>query len=486
VNEIDLKAETLLNEQAHDASSEINHEINQSRLQLIDAIRQCEKHNLDCLELSESGHVEENNELIFNKFCFLVQNETRQQQPTAAFTDPVSQQNILDCHLIVTDKYISSLNLKYFKELLKYEGPAKNRHELKQLDERNNFFFDLKHPYEYNSVCCMDIEFTTRLSRNELVITVKYEDLFKLNRVRLINFYIDSIRPDALFLFKDIRNLELWYSRFKIEDLLHLVGLFRANCCATTSITTKPRVSILLSNSEIKRADFRQIKMLNINVLKLNSRVYLIENFSKSMKLSDVGLDEFVSLDELDLCASQFEFNEPSQFLNLTNLVRLSLHGHRCFKSIVDGLFNGLACLEYLDLNSNEISCIETNAFAPLVKLKCLILISNKLESLSGGRFVGLGSLKRLKLNNNCISEIGQDAFLGLGELEDLDLSGNKLRSVEPYAFDHLTLLKCLNLKENDVVAVWNEVLIKLPVLQTLYSNTEDAAFVRVQGLVPK
>jgi hypothetical protein len=28
--------------------------------------------------------------------------------------------------------------------------------------------------------------------------------------------------------------------------------------------------------------------------------------------------------------------------------------------------------------------------------------------------------------------------------------------------------------------------LIKLPVLQTLYSNTEDAAFVRVQGLVPK
>jgi hypothetical protein len=419
INEIDQLAEKLIQSYERQANGDAIQSVNDSRHELIKAVKSCEKCNFEYLYKTSNKQL--TNQELFKTFCFVITQESKSQEIYSS----------INCQLIILDYYMNEVEISLFRQLLNFKGPAKSQNELKSVEYENSFF-ELKYPKDYSALYCMDVDFELKLNHIQRIIRCKYEDLVKMSCLRLVNFYVDFIKPDALFLFKNIKRLELWYSRFKVEDLFQLVKLFKP-----------AELAVFLSNTEIKRTEFQRLKELDIKCLKLNSRVYLIDKYSDSIKLSDVSLNEFTSLEELDLCAGQFKFTEPGQFFNLKNLVSLRLHSHQ-LKSICEGLFDGLVNLEFLDLNNNGILDVAVNAFEGLEKLKCLVLIANCLESVKCGQFNSLGSLKKLKLNNNKIKTIEKDAFASLKSLEELDLRGNDVNLAESLTCDYFVRVNLL------------------------------------------
>lgn len=133
-----------------------------------------------------------------------------------------------------------------------------------------------------------------------------------------------------------------------------------------------------------------------------------------------------------------------------------------------DTTFMGLKNLKILELSTNRISQIESNAFRRLTKLTVLNLgivcsryflfmcgnlnfpkISerNNLKSLDGRIFNRLHSLTKLMLSSNPLERLNDDdTFMGLNNLELLQLSWSQISQIEPDAFQGLTKLTRLDL----------------------------------------
>ena len=83
--------------------------------------------------------------------------------------------------------------------------------------------------------------------------------------------------------------------------------------------------------------------------------------------------------------------------------------------------------LHKLDLQGNDISSIENNAFVLTPHLEVLDLSRNKLQSIQRHTFTGLKNLKKLRLNDNQIQTLVEGSFDSLISLEKLELSDNTL-----------------------------------------------------------
>ena len=90
------------------------------------------------------------------------------------------------------------------------------------------------------------------------------------------------------------------------------------------------------------------------------------------------------------------------------------------------GMFQGLRSLRYLDLRSNAIEDIDSEAFLPLKKCTSLQLSQNELTSLRAEMLKGLRSLQTLDLHSNQISFIGPGTF-SRTPLLNLNLNNNQL-----------------------------------------------------------
>ncbi|XP_068611526.1 amphoterin-induced protein 2-like [Brachionichthys hirsutus] len=93
----------------------------------------------------------------------------------------------------------------------------------------------------------------------------------------------------------------------------------------------------------------------------------------------------------------------------------------------VDWSAQTLGRLVALVLRRNDISNIESNAFAATPRLLHLDLSSNRLAVLNSSVFAGLKELKELLLFGNQITQIDPGAFSDLHSLQRLYLSGNRL-----------------------------------------------------------
>ena len=74
-----------------------------------------------------------------------------------------------------------------------------------------------------------------------------------------------------------------------------------------------------------------------------------------------------------------------------------------------------------LELQENDISVIENNAFNNLPDLRYLYLHSNKITSIKSDMFNNLTKLYWLQLQNNNISVIKNNTFNNLPSLEELE-----------------------------------------------------------------
>jgi Leucine-rich repeat (LRR) protein len=111
-----------------------------------------------------------------------------------------------------------------------------------------------------------------------------------------------------------------------------------------------------------------------------------------------------------------------SEFPNL-NGISIVFYNLPALKS---GFFKSeLEKIEYLDLKGNQIETIEPNAFQHLIKLKWVLLSTNKLQALSHKLFENNPGLIYMDLRNNQINSIHPNFFDGLQKLKLVKLSGN-------------------------------------------------------------
>ena len=124
-----------------------------------------------------------------------------------------------------------------------------------------------------------------------------------------------------------------------------------------------------------------------------------------------------------------------------------------------------------LNLDLNQISSIENDAFINLKKLENLSISNNFLRNLTSNNFFYLYNLKFLNLSFNQIESIESNTFISLNKLIIMDLSFNRLLSIEPNLFIGLDNLEELNLQSETKIQLNNQSFSYLKSLTNFYLN---------------
>jgi len=114
-------------------------------------------------------------------------------------------------------------------------------------------------------------------------------------------------------------------------------------------------------------------------------------------------------------------------------------------------LFQNLKHLRYLSMKDNRIPIIPKHLFVNLDKLEFLDVQQNEIEMINSDMFQGLNSLSALFLHRNKLQYLANDTFTTVLSMTILDLSDNQIVSIEIGAFLPLKNLVCLIVWGNPV-----------------------------------
>lgn len=176
-------------------------------------------------------------------------------------------------------------------------------------------------------------------------------------------------------------------------------------------------VELVLSDNKIKNFELSQMQYLELlnltnnsisstkwnTLVPITSLKTLLVAWNKIKNVSDLNLDQFNQVKDLDLSYNQIESIQRIHFQNLS------------------------LSLEKLNLESNSINFVE---FGNLVNLKTLYLRSNMIERISSNTFSNLIELREIYLENNKITLIDQDSFTQTISLTLLNLRNNSLQTI--------------------------------------------------------
>eukprot|EP00435_Cladocopium_sp_Y103_P040199 s549_g10.t3 len=163
-------------------------------------------------------------------------------------------------------------------------------------------------------------------------------------------------------------------------------------------------------------------------------------------------------------------------------------------------LFQGLRCLEHLDLTRSQLQEFHEDAFRGLERLKMLSASENNITQLSAAVLRHLPALEQLLLGGkddqetgrtivegNPIEELGAAILKRNPKLRVIDLSLNKLRHIDPAAFQGLRQLQTLDLGYNkltNITASTFQGLVQLQTLDLWHNELTNIAAGTFQGLV--
>ena len=137
-------------------------------------------------------------------------------------------------------------------------------------------------------------------------------------------------------------------------------------------------------------------------------------------------------------------------FHDLLSLMHLTLHENRLTKlHQYNRLFDGLKCLQNLEIDNNVIVKWPARMLTELINLKVLLGNSNQLEMIEANAFQGLLNLTFLQLSNNSLTHLDHDLFVDMVSLAYLDLSLNQLKTISN--IQHLTKLTLFFLRNNSL-----------------------------------
>jgi hypothetical protein len=137
-------------------------------------------------------------------------------------------------------------------------------------------------------------------------------------------------------------------------------------------------------------------------------------------------------------------------FEGLASLQRLDLDDNQ-LTALPEGALQGLASLQKLYLNNNQLATFTEGTFEGLALLQELYLFNNSLTALPEGNFKGLASLQKLHLDNNQFTTLPEGAFEGLASLQQVSLFNNQLTTLPEGIFDGLVSLQRIWLWNNTI-----------------------------------
>ena len=191
----------------------------------------------------------------------------------------------------------------------------------------------------------------------------------------------------------------------------------------------------------------------------------------------------------LDLSSNQISNLQSEAFKRLPNLQYLYLSANQ-IGEVPTQAFRCLFWLKQLTLNSNKISIVHVDSFFDLVRIQNLDLSSNNLSQVPLDTFTNLKTLEKLHLQHNSFSELRSDMFSGLSNLQLLNISHNSgINSTQSDAFAGLSKLKVLDLSHNSLsvfdASSFNG-LTTLSVLDLGYNYISDVSFLGHSDVLKK
>lgn len=300
------------------------------------------------------------------------------------------------------------------------------------------------------------------------------KSLPNLNDFRIADGNLVNIEEDALSDIQKITFLDLTnnaisnvsVSQFSWNKELEVLGLGRnplKQIHPKTFSSVKNLIVLTLDYSGLDNAvweslyPFRQLKDLQLqgnSVTMLNRTVLRSLSSLRNLdlgdnRISDLSTEMFQAMAELQfLHVNQNNLTEirNNTFLGLQKLVALDLRGNR-IKTIEKGAFSHFISLAELDLSNNCLS--EIPSFNNATTLQSLDLSSNYIQLLSSNALKGLQNLQNLVLFNNSIKQIETGVFRFVPALQTADFSFNEIHRILKETFEGLQQLSTLFLQNN-------------------------------------
>lgn len=179
-------------------------------------------------------------------------------------------------------------------------------------------------------------------------------------------------------------------------------------------------------------------------------------------------LDDFQNLKYLILSSNNVSYVDKDLLADLGNLTGLNLRENNLH--LIDGFFDYIPGLQWLELGDNALQSIELGTFDNLKNLTLLNLWKNRLTMPQLGIFDELIALKTLDLNTNYMIELPEHIFAKLENLEILNLSRNNFTHLPKDLLRNNTKLHTFSLLDNkrNMTTLPNEFFANLTELQVL------------------
>jgi len=279
-------------------------------------------------------------------------------------------------------------------------------------------------------------------------LTSFHTDQFATN-TKLENLYLGNnlVGPNFLgvevsdTLFESLIDLKrLWLDSNKLQRIL-----------PNTFLANTKLVDLNLNSNELPNLESGAFNGLG-ELLYLG----LYDNLLGPQLPADV-FNPLVKLDGLDLRINKLKSFPSNQFSQNTKLKNLYMGNNLIGPNLTgvelpNTLFAPLVELQRLRLDSNKLQRILPNTFLTNTKLRDFNLNSNELSNLESGAFNGLGELLYLGLFDNLLGpQLPADVLNPLVKLDTLDFRINKLKSFPANQFSQNTKLQNLYLSINEI-----------------------------------
>lgn len=227
------------------------------------------------------------------------------------------------------------------------------------------------------------------------------------------------------------------------------------------------------------------------------------------------SFEGFPNLQILDLSGNNIANIEPGAFKNLGNDTIVSLELNQ-LEEIKKGIFNGLKILA-LNLASNQITSIDSEAFDDMPNLEVINVNINKLKTWNSDWFkrtpnlskvyFGYNQIEKIPANafknihgekpgnngtveyttlllaGNQISDISDAAFVGHKRFGKIIFSSNKIQSISKNLFADFEKIDMIDLKLNDIKCLNDEVISSMNCAKTIkmqYNPIEEECALRM------
>ncbi len=285
-------------------------------------------------------------------------------------------------------------------------------------------------------------------------------------QLSISNLLIESIKPDAEFLFVNLNKLvfepvhTFYGSHFEypIEALISNIGMFNANARKLDYI----KINLRNNQSTFDKLD--QLAVYPIKSLKLTSFYDEKKNANKQVnennqhksedskdKVDDKKEDnddkETQSDNEEE--ASEDEDDESDFSEDESDEDDETDHTQVHLVPLIQKIAAHLKDLIEIQVSSNETNLIEEEAFKSFANLETLNLSGGQLVSVRPRLFSNITKLSTLTLSNNNFESLPENFLDGLISLKCLNMSkSSKLKEIHPLAFNRLVSLEELDLSE--------------------------------------